>query len=585
MKTVTTQNNSRLAFFENLYENAKNASSELFSELDKYMRQYKGSTEIDGSTVEATTVRNITYEIIESQVSSDIPTSKIDPYTYSERHAKNAGTAERLCSAVRAHLPFEEMNDMDERYTYIYGGSVWYVEWNNNVRFGAERGGVDIHCISPKDFVPQPGISKIDDMEYCFLRTTTTKSALKRRYGIDDEAAELLECEYSFNEGYTDGDAVTVVVCFYKEQNGEIGQYTFSGKIELSDISSYYKRKIRVCKSCGYTEEYCTCEKPQLISQNQELESLSDEIITKHGNPICKSVPYYTPKRFPIVIRKNTTTDDCILGQSDCEFIRPEQQAINKVESRILQKLLRSGITPVMPEDASVALGNSVFGQVIKMKPGESLHQYGKIDTTPDISQDIIEADRLYDHAKRTLGISDAYQGIDTHTNESGVAKQIRISQSNSRLESKKKMKYTAYAEIDRLIFEHYLAFADEPREMSYKDAYGRVHSEEFNRADFLEYDARSGEFFYDDAYLFGVDLNGGTEYTRETVWERNLDNLKNGTLGNPSDPVTLLRYWQSQERAHYPYARENVEYFTLLAENKSKEQKEGEPQENEETA
>ena len=22
------------------------------------------------------------------------------------------------------------MNDRDERYTYIYGGSVWYVEWD-----------------------------------------------------------------------------------------------------------------------------------------------------------------------------------------------------------------------------------------------------------------------------------------------------------------------------------------------------------------------------------------------------------------------------------------------------------------------
>ena len=38
--------------------------------------------------------------------------------------------------------------------------------------------------------------------------------------------------------------------------------------------------------------------------------------------------------------------------------------------------------------------------------------------------------------------------------------------------------------------------------------------------------------------------------------------------VGDISQSATLLRYWQCQERAHYPHARENVEYFTeLLAE------------------
>ncbi len=581
MKNNITDKSAKVTFFAQLYENAKTASEEQRAELDKYMRQYKGSLEIDGSTCDALTVRNITYEIIESQVLSEIPTSKIDPYTYSERHAKNAHTAERLCTAVRSHLPFEQMNDLDERYTYIYGGSVWLVEWNNGIKFGTERGGVEIRCISPKDFIPQPGISDIADMEYCFLKFTATRSEVMRKYGISDSEAGLLECEYSFDSGLDEGDAVSVIICFYKDSDGEIGQYVFSGSTELSDISSYYKRKIRVCTSCGLSEEHCRCARPKIEIRNQELETLRGDLAKRHGaaEEIC--VPYYTPKKFPIVIRKNTSTDESFLGRSDCEFIRPEQQAINKVESRILQKLLRAGVTPVMPEDASVALGNSVFGQVIKMKPGESLGQYGKIDTTPDISQDITEADRLYDHAKRTLGISDAFQGIDTHLNESGVAKQLRISQATSRLKSKKKMKHTAYANIDRLIFEHYLAFADEPREMSYKDAYGRIHSEEFNRHDFLEYDPRSGEFFYDDAYLFTVDLNDGTEYQRESLWERNLSNLRLGTLGEQTDPVTLLRYWQSQERAHYPYARENVEYFKDIVEKRNHNSK-GEIEDNE---
>ena len=88
------------------------------------------------------------------------------------------------------------------------------------------------------------------------------------------------------------------------------------------------------------------------------------------------------------------------------------------------------------------------------------------------------------------------------------------------------------------------------------------------NRYDFIEFDAKSSSLYYDDAYLFSVDLNGGAEYQREALWQRNLENLKAGTLGDPTSPITLLRYWQCQERAHYPYARENVEYFTLALES-----------------
>ncbi len=557
MKEKGKQNELRLAYFKNLFENAKNRYQETDARLEKYMKQYRGDYTIDNSNEAAGIVRNITYEIIESQLSSDIPLPKVDTECYSERRDRNAKTVERLCTALRARLPFEEMNDIDERYTYIYGSSVWYVEWENS------EGEVKIHCISPRDFIPQPNITSIRDMQYCFLVFTTTKEELLLKYGLSEDCTELFEED-------TAEDTVKVVIAFYKGEDGEIGQFIFSGDAILSDIPDYYKRKMSVCPVCQREEGECECKSPSFVSRNVDTESLDiGEYVNidLQSTPITVDVKYYTPKDFPIVIRKNTSSEKSLLGQSDCEYIRPQQQAINKIESRIMQKLLRAGITPIMPEDASVALNNSVFGQVIKMKPGESAAQYGKVDTTPDISQDVLEAERLYDQAKRTLGISDAFQGIDNNKNESGYARQLRISQASGRLESKKKMKYTAYAELDRLIFLHYLAFADMPKRLVFKDAYGRIHNAEFKRQDFLEYDNALGEFYYDDGYLFSVDLNGGAEYQREALWERNLENLKAGALGDPSSPVTLLRYWQAQERAHYPFARENVEYFKNLDE------------------
>ena len=588
MKIETNNKEERLDFFKSLYESARCSYADTLDGFMRSMSQYRGSHEIDGSHEAATTIRNITYEIIESQVSSDIPMPKVDAACYSEKRDRNARSVERLCHAVRRRLGFETMNDIDERYTYIYGGSVWYVEWDSSYQSGNEIGGVRVHCLSPKNLIPQPNVYSVEDMEYCFLKFTTTRGALMRRFGVTDEDILLAECECEEAGGFSDGDTVTEIITFYRADNGEIGQYIFSGDLVLSDIPDYYKRKVRVCKKCGSLEEECECKNPKIESVNIDSETLKADILRSDGTKILSSspvltpqgelilhgsdfllapteIPYYTPKSFPIVVRRNTSGEGQLVGQSDCEFVRPEQQAINKIESRILQKLLRAGITPIVPEDASITLNNSVFGQLIKMKPGETLAQYGKVDTTPDISQDIAEAERLYEHAKRTLGISDAYQGISYARNESGYARQLQISQASGRLESKKKMKHTAYAMLDRLIFEHYLAFADEPRELSYKDAYGRIHNAEFNRYDFVEYDIKSGRYFYDDTYVFSVDQNGGAEYQREALWERNLENLRSGSLGDPQSPATLLRYWQSQERAHYPHARENVEYFTDL--------------------
>ena len=571
MKTETTSKELRLEFFKELYERAKNAFSETAEEFERHLEQYRGSKAIDGSTEEALTVRNVTYEIIESQVSSEIPMPKVDPAAYSDVRGKNAHTVEMLCASVRDKLPFEEMNDIDERNTYIFGGGVWLVEWDNSQTFGSEVGGVKVHVISPRDFIPEPCVCRVEDMEYCFIRTRATRGDVMRKYRVADEDASLLECEFSAWESDCADDTVSVVICFYRGEDGEVGRFIFSGDLTLSDLPDYYRRRIVKCRECGKPATECRCEKKKLYAEGVDIERvrLSAERLGRifGGVRVLSgeiSVPYYLPRSFPIVIRKNTSADGRLFGQSDCEYIRPEQQAINKIESRILQKLLRAGITPIIPEDATISLNNSVFGQVIKMKPGESADMYGKVDTTPDISQDVTEADRLYDHAKRVMGISDAFQGIDSAKGESGYAKQLRISQASGRLESKRRMKKAAYAELYRLIFEHYLAFADEPRSLYSKDVLGRVHLEAFNRHDFIVLDERLGECVYDDAFLFSSD-SSGEEYQRDALWERNLENLRSGSLGDPVLPRTLLRYWQSQERAHYPYARENVEYFRAL--------------------
>ncbi len=553
MKTPK-EKNARLAHFSELYERAKRHHRPTLDRLSLYMAQYLGSDEIDGSDVRATAVRNITYEIIESQISSDIPSPRVSHAGYTEEGERRAAVIERLLTRLRDELPFERQNDLDERYTTIFGGSVWLIEWDAHRALPGEEGGIRVRCLSPEDFIPEPSIPEIEDMEYCFLRFEAPRSELTSRYGVSPDTAALGEREA---EGeYADEDTVTVVTCFFREEDGAVSRFIFSGGAVLSDIPDYYARKRAVCPRCACREGGCECGEGSVLSD------IEGEVIRLATGEV--TVPYYRPRRFPVVIRKNISRAGDWLGQSDCAVIRPQQQAINKLESRIQQKLMRSGVTPVMPEEARVAPDNSVFGQVVRLGPGESASQYGVIDTTPDISQDIIQSDRLYEQARRMVGISDSLVGFADSSAPSGYAKRLQIEQAAGRLESKRRMKEAAYADIDRLMFELCLAFADEAHRVPCLDAQGRRGETVFDRYDFLIFDRTRGDYRFDDGFLFSAD-RGGAGSERSLLWERNLENLRSGTLGDAKSPDTLLRYWRAQEKAHYPGARENVAYFEGL--------------------
>ena len=239
MKKETTTKSKKLAFWSELYTTAKNDYAEKCAEFDTHMQQYLGSDAIDGSNERASTVRNITYEMIESQVSSDIPPPKVDPACYSERKNRNAKSIERLLSSIRDRLSYEEMNDIDERYTYIFGSSIWYAEWDNSSSLGKEVGSVKLHCLSPKSFIPQPGIAEIDDMEYCFLEFTASAGEIMRKYSVSEEDISLADFDYRSEDSIS--DSVRITVAFYRGENGEIGQFYENSMIFTSSKEKFAK--------------------------------------------------------------------------------------------------------------------------------------------------------------------------------------------------------------------------------------------------------------------------------------------------------------------------------------------------------
>ena len=596
----------KLSFFQALYTDAKSKLEESLSSLDKHWEQYKGGNAIDGENAQpAKIVRNITYELIESQITGYIPSAKVESRMVSDKNTKNANAVEKLGKITMDRVGIEAMNDIDERYTYIYGGSIWLAEWDESIRTHNTVGDIKLTCISPRNFVPQPKIFNVQDMEYCFVTFTTTKEDIVRKYGVSMELAETAASE----EG-DDEDTATLYVCYYKDEEGKVCEYVWSGDTELLDLDDFYARKRKVCTKCGKREGLCECDKPKFKLMSEDFEELDHDIIIdgevaipavseviengevviaevlqepvvnangmpqydvdQMGNmiPMINSIPvpkteptklpFYRPKKLPIVIRKNTSQEDSLFGQSDCEFIRPQQQAINKIESRIMDKLLKAGVVPTVPEDYLGNVSDGIFDRAIRLKQGQE-HLFGRIDLQVSIQGDIAEAERLYDHAKRILGISDSYQGQYDSSAQSGVAKQMQINQASGRLESKRRMKNYAYSELYEIIFQYYLAYADEPRPISYKDALGKLQNIEFNRYAFIERDD-AGEYYYNDEYLFGADTASDVEQYRQYHWEHSLNLFRMGAFGDPNSVQARVTYWRNLERAHYPYAHEMVE-------------------------
>lgn len=610
---------NKLEEVQELYDNARRAHGNDEINFEKWHEQYKGDSTIDGSIYPASFIRNITYEIIESQVSVSQPAAKVDPESYSEGRVRNAKSIERMCNNLRNKLDFERMNDIAERECPICGAVIYHVEWDNSIVTHNTVGDVVISVVSAKDFIPEPNTVKIDDMEYCFIRQVTTRSAVARKFDIDIsdlEDAEHPEQVTDFND-----DTVELVVMYYKNDKGEICRFIWSGDKVIDDSENFYSRKVRKCRRCGAHEKLCRCDEPDLYTEDAEFEELERDVITYYGSTTARVIPamtqlyvngepqyenvtsevagaelenglpaysemrvpkmtknkirWYKPKTFPIVIRTNISKQDSWCGQSDCETIRPYQQEVNKIESRIHDKIIGSTVMPVMPEDSEIVYDNSLNQKVVRLKPGENKGMFGAIDTQTNISQDIADADRVYQMAKRVMGITDSFQGQNDTTAKSGRAKQVQVAQAEGRLASKRVMTATAIADLDRIVFEMNLAYADEPRPMTYVDEFGETQNDAFDRRAFIDFDERTGEWYYDDRYLFSVDYSA-TEEHREEMWQLIVQYYQAGIFGNPQDMTTVLRFWRSMEKMHHPLGRYNVEYYSRLVEQMSAQMPEG---------
>ena len=271
-------------------------------------------------------------------------------------------------------------------------------------------------------------------------------------------------------------------------------------------------------------------------------------------------VPFYKPDIFPVILQKNVSVYGRFLGDSDIDKIADQQNTTNRIESKIIDKLLKSGSYITLPDSASIR-ADAEDMKIIRPGTAADTGLIGVYDLQGNISQDLTYLAQVYEEARQVIGITDSFQGRKDTTATSGKAKEFAAAQSAGRLESKRVMKDAAYAALFEAMFKFKLAYTDEPRPVVSNDIHGNTRYDTFNRYDFLEQDA-AGEWCWNDQFLFSCDTSAPLASNREAMWQETRMNLQTGAFGDPSQLQTLILFWTKMELLHYPGAGETRAYL-----------------------
>lgn len=335
----------------------------------------------------------------------------------------------------------------------------------------------------------------------------------------------------------------------------------------------------KVCPYCGsskweesaedYEEVYVPIARTDgsVIPGAEKKAVYSDTEVDGLGQPIVIEVieeptriPFYKPDIYPVILQKNVSKYGQFLGDSDLDKITDQQNTINRVEAKIIDKLLKSGSYITLPDEASIKVDADDM-KVIRPGNAATKALIDVYDLQGDIQQDLVYLNQVYEEARQIIGITDSFQGRKDSTATSGKAKEFAAAQSAGRLESKRVMKEATYAALFEAMFKFKLAYTDEPRPVVADDVHGNKDYKEFNRYDFLEQDA-TGEWCWNDQFLFSCDTSAPLANNREAMWQETRLNLQTGAFGDPSSLQTLILFWTKMETLHYPGASDTRTYL-----------------------
>ena len=282
----------------------------------------------------------------------------------------------------------------------------------------------------------------------------------------------------------------------------------------------------------------------------------------KAGNAVMKPtlIPFYKPDVYPIVVQKSVSVYGQFLGNSDVDVIRDQQNTINRLGQKIIDRLIKAGTRITLPNRTNLRTDPEDGERWFIDNPADK-QMIDVYEFSGNLQYEMAYMAQVYEESRQELGITDSYQGRHDSTATSGKAKEFSAAQAAGRMESKRIMKNAAYAKLFEIMFKFWLAYSDEPRPVSFRNANGQTEYEEFNRYDFLEQDA-DGQYYWNDQFLFSCDTSAPLASNREAMWQETRMNLQTGAFGDPNSTETLILFWTKMEELHYPGAASTKKFL-----------------------
>ena len=553
----------KLKYWVDLFIDAQSKRQTLDNRAKRRKKLYEGTGEvIDPKTGQIANkkvkcFRNMCFELIETQINNSIPAPKVTP-----RDAGNIDLAQTLEGYLQMEMDrmeSERMNDAVERETLIQGNAFYLVGWDETKNTPITSGELFVKFYPLLSVYPQPGITQIEDAEYIFTIDTVSVKQMKDLYNVD------------VPEGDTYKGMNELITAWYYNKEGYVSKFGWikDTEIVVFDYEDYELRQIKVCKDCEtplHDAEICpVCGSNKYKYIRLEEETFDEDLVmwnvddpqdykvlVKKGS----SLPYYKIRQLPFVLRKNISKPDDLYGVSDVDLLEKNQESMNKILTKLEENILKAGSFVTKPAGVNIPNNDETL-KVVTIKDPQMMKAFSVQTVQANIQQDNILQEQLYQMGRDTLGITDSYQGKRDTTAESGKAKMVSAAQAAGRMESKRRMKDAAYADLYSLMFKFLLAYCDEPRTFSKVKPDGTYEDGKFNRYNFIQ--GEIGAAYYNDRFLFSVDDASTLANNRTALWQEATNNFTAGTFGNPADPASLLLYWNMMKGLNYPLAKQAV--------------------------
>ena len=508
-------------------------------------------------------LRKMIYELIESKVDNTIPMPRISPRRHDDLDLVEV--TENYLKFEMDRMLTEQENDRSERATYI-DGTTWYkICWDSLDTSHERSGDLRVEVLLADQFVPEPGCRYYKLMNYCFEKMMLTVSQIYDLYG------KLISPSEDNN--------VEVIAYYYRNADGIIGRFMYA-KHSMQVISwdeDWQIRKLRTCTTCTNVTpqgDYCpNCGGTKFKFTNATEEILTEDLMHVH-NPYATGetqdptdtvkselflekgtkVPYYHVRQLPFVPRLSISSLDSIYGISEVSILLDMQDTVNKILTKMTDKIMKSGSVVTTPQNMKLNDGDQTF-KLAKVKTAEEAAMVQTKQILADVSQDIAGAQLFYESARASSGVTESYQGKIDNTATSGKAKEISAMQSAGRLESLRVMKSAAFAGVYELMLKYLLAFSDETRKFVKILPDGEEEEQIWNKYMFLRKDKFNNLYYVDD-FAFSTDPAATLSNNRVQMWQETLHQFTMGTFGNPQDPRALELYWSVMDTMQYPLAK-----------------------------